>query len=144
MTSLELSRRVARVEDDLTAISDTVLDIKETVDRHTETLATHGWMLAEHGRMLAEHTETLAEHTETLAKHGHELAAIRKTRHSTARCSPRFCAAWTPADTGTLIYMSAAGLPELDVARVQCWCAGRVPERARHQLRATATWRFGT
>ncbi|MGH3836161.1 MAG: DUF3024 domain-containing protein [Pseudonocardiaceae bacterium] len=31
--------------------------------------------------------------------------------------------------------MSATGLPELDVARVQRWCAGRVPERARHQVR---------
>ena len=26
-------------------------------------------------------------------------------------------------------------LPELDVARVQRWCAARVPERARHQVR---------
>jgi hypothetical protein len=31
--------------------------------------------------------------------------------------------------------MPAMGLPELDVARVQRWCAGRVPERARHQVR---------
>jgi hypothetical protein len=28
-----------------------------------------------------------------------------------------------------------AGLPDLDVARVQRWCAARVPERARHQVR---------
>jgi hypothetical protein len=26
-------------------------------------------------------------------------------------------------------------LPELGVARVQRWCAARVPERARHQVR---------
>jgi hypothetical protein len=26
-------------------------------------------------------------------------------------------------------------LPELDVARVQRWCATRVPEPARHQVR---------
>ena len=26
-------------------------------------------------------------------------------------------------------------LPELDVARVQRWCAARIPERARHQVR---------
>lgn len=26
-------------------------------------------------------------------------------------------------------------LPELDVARVRSWCAARVPERARHQVR---------
>ncbi|MGH3917811.1 MAG: DUF3024 domain-containing protein [Pseudonocardiaceae bacterium] len=31
--------------------------------------------------------------------------------------------------------MPATGLSELDVARVQRWCAGRVPERARHQVR---------
>jgi hypothetical protein len=30
---------------------------------------------------------------------------------------------------------AAAILPELDVARVQRWCAGRVPEHARHQVR---------
>jgi hypothetical protein len=45
MASPELSRRVKRAEDDLTAISDTVLDIKETVDRHTGILAEHGQML---------------------------------------------------------------------------------------------------
>ena len=26
-------------------------------------------------------------------------------------------------------------LPELDIARVQRWCAARVPEHARHQVR---------
>ena len=26
-------------------------------------------------------------------------------------------------------------LPELDVARVQRWCAARIPDRARHQVR---------
>jgi hypothetical protein len=31
--------------------------------------------------------------------------------------------------------MSAAGLPELDVARVQRWCSERLPERARHEVR---------
>ncbi|MGH4009391.1 MAG: hypothetical protein ACRDTH_14780, partial [Pseudonocardiaceae bacterium] len=31
--------------------------------------------------------------------------------------------------------MSATGLPEPEVVRVQRWCAGRVPERARHQVR---------
>ena len=31
--------------------------------------------------------------------------------------------------------MSASRLPELDVARVQRWCAQRVPEDARHQVR---------
>jgi len=27
------------------------------------------------------------------------------------------------------------GLPDLDVARLQRWCAARVPEHARHQVR---------
>jgi hypothetical protein len=36
---------------------------------------------------------------------------------------------------GTLAAMSAARLPELDVARVQRWCAERVPQRVRHQVR---------
>jgi hypothetical protein len=27
------------------------------------------------------------------------------------------------------------GLPDLDLARVQRWCAARVPEHARHQVR---------
>lgn len=31
--------------------------------------------------------------------------------------------------------MSATGLPELDVARGARWCAARVPERARHEVR---------
>ncbi|GLV12088.1 hypothetical protein MyChFU_54080 [Mycobacterium intracellulare subsp. chimaera] len=26
-------------------------------------------------------------------------------------------------------------LPELDITRVQWWCAARVPEHARHQVR---------
>jgi len=30
---------------------------------------------------------------------------------------------------------TVTGLPELDVARAQRWCAARVPERARHQVR---------
>ena len=38
----QVSRRVERAEQDITAISDTTLDIKETVDGHTETLAEHG------------------------------------------------------------------------------------------------------
>lgn len=30
---------------------------------------------------------------------------------------------------------ASSGLPELEVARVQRWCAARIPERARHQVR---------
>jgi hypothetical protein len=51
-----------------------------------------------------------------------------------------------------------AGLPSLEVARVQRWCAARVPDRARHQVRVEcelaarhltiverrAPWRDGT
>jgi hypothetical protein len=36
---------------------------------------------------------------------------------------------------GTLAAMSAPGLPELDVVRVQRWCAQRVPQRVRDQVR---------
>ena len=70
----QVSRRVERAEQDITAISDTTLDIKETVDGHTETLAQHGRTLAEHGRTLAEHGRTLAEHGRTLAQQGRTLA----------------------------------------------------------------------
>ncbi|MGH3932161.1 MAG: hypothetical protein ACRDTF_19540 [Pseudonocardiaceae bacterium] len=83
MASPELSRRVNRVEEDLTAIADTVLDIKKTVDRHTRTLADHGRTLADHGRILADHGRILAEHSgelaairQTQAQHGEALAEI--------------------------------------------------------------------
>jgi plasmid stabilization system protein ParE len=80
MTRPELSRRVERAEEDLTAIFDTVLDIQKTVDRHTEMFAVHTETLAAHTETLAAHTETLAGHTETLVVHGRELAAIRETQ----------------------------------------------------------------
>lgn len=38
MSQPDLARRVDRVEQDLTAISDTVVEIKETVDGNTATL----------------------------------------------------------------------------------------------------------
>jgi hypothetical protein len=66
--SLELSRRVDRAEEDLTAISDTVLDIKETVDQHTETLAQHTETLGAHGRELAAIRQTQVQHGEVLAE----------------------------------------------------------------------------
>lgn len=47
-----------------------------------------------------------------------------RSRHSTPRLR-RLCS--TAGD--------AVALPELDVARVQRWCAARVPEHARHQVR---------
>ncbi len=55
----QVSRRVARAEQDITAISVTTLDIKETVDGHTETLAEHGRTLADHGRKLDDITGRL-------------------------------------------------------------------------------------
>jgi hypothetical protein len=61
MTRPELSRRVGRAEEDLTAVSDTVLDIKETVDRHTETLAVHGRELTVIRETQVQHGEVLAE-----------------------------------------------------------------------------------
>lgn len=47
VTTPELRRRVERVEQDLTAISDTVLDIKDTVDQHTQVLNQHTELLNE-------------------------------------------------------------------------------------------------
>ncbi|MGH3973907.1 MAG: hypothetical protein ACRDS9_11380 [Pseudonocardiaceae bacterium] len=64
----DLSRRVARTEEDLAAIADTMLEIKATVDRHTDTLAAHGRELAAHGRELTAIRETQAQHGEALAE----------------------------------------------------------------------------
>ena len=61
MTGPDLSRRVERAEEDVTAISDTVLEIKETVDRHTATLDAHGRELAAIRQTQAEHGQVLAE-----------------------------------------------------------------------------------
>lgn len=61
MTGPDLSRRVERAEEDVTAISDTVLEIKETVDRHTATLDAHGRELAAIRATQAQHGEVLAE-----------------------------------------------------------------------------------
>ncbi|BBG05745.1 hypothetical protein C8E95_7109 [Pseudonocardia autotrophica] len=61
MAGPDLSRRVERAEEDVTAISDTVLEIKETVDRHTETLEAHGRELAAIRETQSQHGEVLAE-----------------------------------------------------------------------------------
>jgi hypothetical protein len=53
-------------------------------------------------------------------------AAAARKKPATERGRPAARSAPPPA---------AAGLPELDVARVQRWCAARVPERVRHQVR---------
>ncbi|MGH3927333.1 MAG: hypothetical protein ACRDTJ_11155 [Pseudonocardiaceae bacterium] len=72
----DLSRRVARTEEDLAAIADTMLEIKATVDRHTDTLAAHGRELAAHGRELTAHGRELTAIRETQAQHGEALAEI--------------------------------------------------------------------
>ena len=64
--------------------------------------------------------------------------ALRKPVRSTAAA-----AATEPSGAGVGLTSMAsarptpspAGLPSLDVARVQKWCAARVPDRARHQVR---------
>jgi chromosome segregation ATPase len=83
MTRPELSRRVERAEEDLTAMFDTVLDIKETVDRHTEILAVHGHKLdslKENQDTFRESLDSLKENQdamrETQAQHGEVLAEI--------------------------------------------------------------------
>lgn len=66
MTSPELSRRVERHDQDLTAISDTVLDIRDTVDQHTEELAVIKRTQGQHTQQLNQHTQLLNQHTELL------------------------------------------------------------------------------
>jgi len=58
----------------------------------------------------------------------HETAPTTASRDEpgTPLASPRSGPAPTPV---------RAGVPDLDVARVQRWCAARVPEPARHQVR---------
>ncbi len=54
MTSPDLARRVARTEQDLTAISDTVLDIRDTVNQHSTVLNQHTELLNQHTELLNE------------------------------------------------------------------------------------------
>ncbi|HEU0088634.1 MAG TPA: hypothetical protein VFQ77_13485 [Pseudonocardiaceae bacterium] len=61
MTRPELSRRIERAEQDLTAISDTMLDIKDTVDQHTEELVGIKRVQEQHTQMLNQHTHLLNE-----------------------------------------------------------------------------------
>lgn len=58
-----------------------------------------------------------------------------EANHETTR---RVRSASTPHSTHSATLVRAAdpmALPELDVARVDRWCAARVPEHARHQVR---------
>ena len=59
-------------------------------------------------------------------------AAGRSAEPKTASPSDRRAGGPVAATTAT---PASAGLPDLDVLRVQRWCAARVPERARHQVR---------
>ncbi|MGH4013608.1 MAG: hypothetical protein ACRDSL_06670, partial [Pseudonocardiaceae bacterium] len=64
MTSPELARRVERVEQDLTAISDTVLDIKDTVDQHTGELVAIKRTQEQHSQLLNQHSQLLNQHSQ--------------------------------------------------------------------------------
>lgn len=72
MSQPDLSRRVHRTEDDLTALADTIVGIQETVDEHTTTLA-------EHGRALGEIRQEQECQAVTLAEHGDQLTNIQQT-----------------------------------------------------------------
>jgi hypothetical protein len=62
--------------------------------------------------------------------------ALRKPVRSTAAAkAPSGAGVGLTSVTSTRPTPSPAGLPSLDVARVQRWCAARVPDRARHQVR---------
>lgn len=65
MNQPDLSRRVDRAENDLTAISDTVIEIKETVDVHT--------------RELGEIRQEQERQARTQAGHGDQLTSIQQT-----------------------------------------------------------------
>lgn len=69
MTRPDLGPRVARLEEDLTSISDTLIDIKETVDGHTSEFAAVRGTLAEHGTRLAAIEGSLSEILRRLDPH---------------------------------------------------------------------------
>ncbi len=60
---------------------------------------------------------------------GHWLALAAATDHRGANLRQPLTSTW-PA-----WHADPMALPELDVARAQRWCAARVPEHARHQVR---------
>ena len=68
MTTPDLTPRVRWLEEDVSAITDTVLDIKHRVDGHTRIHGEHGLTLDEHGTELAAIRGTRAEHGEALAE----------------------------------------------------------------------------
>ncbi|WP_253831091.1 hypothetical protein [Prauserella aidingensis] len=65
MSQPDLSRRVDRTEDDLTAVADTVVEIKEAVDGHT--------------RELGEIRQEQERQAGTLSEHGDQLTSIQQT-----------------------------------------------------------------
>jgi hypothetical protein len=76
MTRPELSRRIERAEQDLTAISDTMLDIKDTVDQHTEELVGIKRVQEQHTEELVGIKRVQEQHTQMLNQHTHLLNEI--------------------------------------------------------------------
>jgi Protein of unknown function (DUF3024) len=62
---------------------------------------------------------------------GHPSRGVRHNRAETAAAGARVAGAVLGCDHDS---MAAGGLPELDVARVQRWCADQVPEHARGEI----------
>ncbi|HWY00575.1 MAG TPA: IS30 family transposase, partial [Mycobacterium sp.] len=63
---------------------------------------------------------------------GHPSQGVRHNRAETAAAGARVAGAVLGCDHDS---MAAGGLPELDVARVQRWCADKVPGHARGEIR---------
>jgi hypothetical protein len=63
---------------------------------------------------------------------GHPGGSIRRYRADSDAACARLAGAVLGCGHGSV---AAGGLPELDVARVQRWCAGQVPEHVRDEVR---------
>ena len=63
---------------------------------------------------------------------GHSGRGVRRCRAETDAACACLVGAVLGCDHGLV---AAGGLPELDVARVQRWCAGQVPEHVRDEVR---------
>ncbi len=103
----QVSWRVERAEQDITAIWDTTLDIKETVDGHTETLAEHGRTLADHGRKLDDITGRF-DTLETRINQGSAEILRRLGKRSSLRLIP------LSGDRGTSDRLDRQGCPRRD------------------------------
>lgn len=74
-----LGARVTRLEEDATALSDTLLEIRDTVDGHTADLAALQGAVSELQGTVNGHTTELAAIHDTLNGHTTELARIQGT-----------------------------------------------------------------